>query len=130
MVDNNAFSSSISKLDTIYNALACSTRRAILEHLAQAGVQKVSDLARPFAITKQAITKHLKVLERAGLIRREIHGREHRCSLEAQPLHDAINWFEHSRVLWKSSLDSLGTYLEEVQLEPHEEQRTNIEETR
>ncbi len=103
------------RLDEVFFALGCETRRLILRHLARRGVQKVSDLAKPFAMTKQAITKHLKILERAGLIRREVRGREHHCSLEATPMHRAATWLEEYRQFWEGSLDSLGAYLEETQ---------------
>jgi len=118
MVDYMDVSEPQGRLDAVYDALSDATRRAIVERLARFGAQKISDLARPFHITKQAITKHIKVLERAGLLRREIRGREHHCALEAGPMHDAATWLEQNRKQWEARLDSLGAYLAQIQ---HEE---------
>ena len=108
------------QLDTIYAALADHTRRAILARLA-AGDTTVGALARPFAISRPAISKHLRVLERAGLVRRTRAGRVSRCRLDARPLADATGWLEHYRRHWEQRFDRLESYLEELQAKenPH-----------
>ena len=108
------------QLDTIYAALADHTRRAILARLA-AGDTTVGVLARPFAISRPAISKHLRVLERAGLVRRTRAGRVSRCRLDARPLADATGWLEHYRRHWEQRFDRLESYLEELQAKenPH-----------
>lgn len=114
MVTNNR------QLDAIYAALADHTRRAILARLA-AGDTTVGALARPFAISRPAISKHLRVLERAGLVRRTRAGRVSRCRLDARPLADATGWLEHYRRHWEQRFDRLESYLEELQAKenPH-----------
>jgi DNA-binding transcriptional ArsR family regulator len=102
------------RLSTTFAALADPTRRAILARLA-AGEASVTELAEPFAMSLPAVSKHLKVLERAGLIAR---GRERQwrpCRLEAGPLKDASDWLEHYRRFWEASLDRLDDYLREIQ---------------
>ena len=101
-------------LSATFAALADPTRRAILARLAD-GQATVSQLAEPFAITAPAVTKHLKVLQRAGLIAqgREKQGRP--CRLQPQPLKDAADWVETYRQLWEQRLDRLEDYLRELQ---------------
>ncbi len=98
-------------LSSAFHALADPTRRAILARLA-AGEAPVGELARPFAMSAPAITKHLKVLERAGLIRRRVEGRVHHCRLEAGPLSQAQGWIEEHRAIWERQFDRLARYLE------------------
>ena len=98
------------QLDSVFSALADPTRRAMLGRLAQ-GECTVTDLARPFPISLPAISKHLKVLERAGLIERQIDGRVHRCRLKPQPLQDATEWLQACRAYWEGRLDALEDYL-------------------
>jgi DNA-binding transcriptional ArsR family regulator len=99
------------QLTTIFLALADPTRRAILERLRQ-GEASGTDLAQPFSISVPAISKHLRVLEHAELIRHRKDGRTHRFRLAARPLKEAATWLEHYRHFWEAQLDSLDTYLQ------------------
>src|SRR5271155_868186 len=101
-------------LSTTFAALADPTRRAILARLA-AGETSVSELAEPFEMSMPAISKHLKVLERAGLIRRGREAQWRPCRLEARPLKSGADWLEHYRLFWEQSLDHLEIYLTELQ---------------
>jgi DNA-binding transcriptional ArsR family regulator len=101
-------------LSTTFAALADPTRRAILARLV-AGEASVTALAEPFAMSLPAISKHLKVLERAGLIARGREAQWRPCRLEAGPLKDAAEWLEHYRRFWEESLDRLEHYLRELQ---------------
>ena len=101
-------------LSTTFAALADPTRRAILARLA-AGETSVTELAEPFDMSLPAVTKHLKVLERAGLIRRGREAQWRPCRLEAQPLREVSDWVEHYRRFWEQSLDRLGVYMKELQ---------------
>jgi DNA-binding transcriptional ArsR family regulator len=100
-----------STLDRTFGALADPTRRRILERLA-GGQCRAGQLAAPFAMSLPAISKHLRVLERAGLVRRHRLGREHRLELAARPIKDALRWMEQYRRFWEGSLDALANYLE------------------
>jgi DNA-binding transcriptional ArsR family regulator len=97
-------------LDETFAALADPTRRAILVALADRD-RSVSELARPFEVSLPAISKHLGVLERAGLITREREGRVRRCSLEREPLAEALEWIAQYGRFWEESLDSLERLL-------------------
>lgn len=97
-------------LSTLFSALADPTRRAILARLAQ-GEAPVKELAEPFALSGPAITKHLKVLENAGLISRSREGQQRPCRLEPQALAPAADWIEQYRAMWEAQLDRLGAYL-------------------
>jgi len=99
-------------LDLTFGALADATRRGILTRLAR-GDATVGELARPFRVSRPAISKHLRVLERAGLVRRMRDGRLSRCGLEAGPMRDAAAWVERYREFWEGQLDSLSRYFEE-----------------
>ena len=99
------------QLDLVFGALADATRRRILARLA-VGEATVGELAAPFEISRPAISRHLKVLERAGLIHRTRDGRVRRCELEAGPLHDASEWVGRYREFWVDRLDALAAYLE------------------
>lgn len=101
-------------LDRTFSALADPTRRRILEHLAH-GDRCVTDLAKPYSMSLPAVSKHLRVLERAGLVRRRRDGRVHRLKLEAKPMHDAQRWIEEYRRFWEESFDRLAEYLKEMQ---------------
>lgn len=104
------------RLDTIFSALADPTRRAILARLSL-GTTSVTELAEPFRMSGPAVSKHLKVLERAGLV---IRGREAQwrpCSLDAAPLKDVEDWLEQYRRFWEGSFDRLEKYLHELQVE-------------
>ena len=102
------------RLSTTFSALADPTRRAILARLVS-GEVSVTELAEPFAMSLPAVSKHLKVLERAGLIARSREAQWRPCRLEAGPLKDAAEWLEHYRHFWEESLDRLDDYLGELQ---------------
>jgi DNA-binding transcriptional ArsR family regulator len=98
-------------------ALADPTRRAILARLAL-GETSVTDLAAPFDMSLPAVSKHLKVLERAGLIARGRDAQWRPCRLHAEPLKEVADWIEHYRRFWEQSLDRLESYLHELQAKP------------
>jgi DNA-binding transcriptional ArsR family regulator len=102
------------RLSTTFAALADPTRRAILARLAS-GEASVTELAEPFAMSLPAISKHLKVLERAGLIARSRAAQRRPCRLEAVRLKDVADWVERYRRFWDQSLDRLEAYLAELQ---------------
>lgn len=97
-------------LDLVFAALADSTRRAILTRLAE-GEATVSQLAEPFAMTQQAISKHLKVLERAHLISRTRAAQARPCRLDGEQLEDAVGWIERHRKVWADRHDRLADHL-------------------
>ena len=101
-------------LDRTFGALADPTRRRILEHLA-GGDRCVTDLARPYRMSLPAVSKHLRVLERAGLVRRKRDGRVHHLKLEAGPMQQAQAWIEEYRKFWEASFDRLEQYLKQLQ---------------
>lgn len=101
-------------LNATFAALADPTRRAILSRLAE-GDTSVSELAEPFRMTMPAVSKHLKVLERAGLISRSREAQKRPCKLEPAPLKEAISWIEQYRRHWEESFDRLEDYLIELQ---------------
>jgi DNA-binding transcriptional ArsR family regulator len=101
-------------LNRTFAALADPTRRSILEHLAQ-GDRCVTDLAKPHRMSLPAVSKHLRVLERAGLIRRQRRGRVHQLNLEAEPMKQASLWIEEYRRFWEANLDRLDDYLKKLQ---------------
>ena len=98
------------RLDTIFHALGDATRRAMLNELA-AGERTVGELAEPFSMSLAAASKHIKVLENAGLIRRDVRGRTHRCSLDPVPLASADQWLGIYRHFWTGRLDTLEQLL-------------------
>jgi DNA-binding transcriptional ArsR family regulator len=100
-------------LNRTFAALADPTRRRILAHLAR-GDRCVTHLARPHAMSLPAVSKHLRVLEKAGLLRRRRYGRVHEMQLDAKPLREAARWVEEYRKFWEGSLDRLATYLEKT----------------
>jgi DNA-binding transcriptional ArsR family regulator len=104
-------------LNTTFAALADPTRRAILARLAS-GDASVTELAEPFEMSLPAVSKHLKVLERAGLIARGREAQWRPSRLEAGPLREAADWMEHYRHFWEESFDRLDEYLRELQTEP------------
>ena len=104
------------RLDSIFVALADPTRRAILARLT-AGEASVMELARPFAMSLPAISKHLKVLERAGLIARGRQAQWRPCRLRADPLRDVAEWAEQYRRCWEESFERLDDHLRELQKE-------------
>lgn len=98
-------------LDRVFGALADRTRRAILLRLSQRDAT-VGELAEPFGVSRPAISKHLDVLERAGLIHRVPDGRVNRCRFDGEPLNDAVAWVERHRRYWEGRLDALARLLE------------------
>ncbi len=113
---------STDRLSATFAALADPTRRAILAHLAK-GEASVTELAKPFDMSLPAISKHLKVLERAGLIVRSRDAQWRPCQLNAQPLKDVDNWLEQYRQFWEESFDRLDDYLQELQTQEKQDEQ-------
>ncbi|MBP6716336.1 MAG: winged helix-turn-helix transcriptional regulator [Acidobacteria bacterium] len=105
-------------LSATFAALADPTRRAILARLAT-GECSISQLAEPFDMTLPAVSKHLRVLERAGLIGRRREAQWHHCRVEAAPLKDVVDWAEHYRHLWEGRLDRMDHYLTQLTTGTH-----------
>ncbi len=97
-------------LDVVFGAVADSTRRSILDRLRD-GTLTVTELAEPYVMSLNAVSKHIKMLERAGLIRREIRGREHFCRLEAGRFEEAMNWMSYYTRFWSDRMDALERHL-------------------
>jgi len=100
-------------LDATFSALADPVRRAILLRLAE-GEASVGELAKPFDISAPAISRHLRVLEEAGLLAREKHGRVHRIQLVAAPMLDALEWIARTGRFWETQFDSLERFLKDA----------------
>jgi DNA-binding transcriptional ArsR family regulator len=98
-------------LDDTLTALADPTRRAIIAHLAR-GEARVTEVAAPFAISLNSVSKHIRVLERAGLVRRRVDGRDHFLTYDPRPLDAATEWLERHRRFWSRSLDALEAALQ------------------
>lgn len=111
MVNYEQVSGHEAELDAVFGALADRTRRAILARLAE-GSATVGELATPYDMSLPAVSKHLKVLERAGLLARDREGRIHRCRLEAQAMTEAADWIDRTRAFWEGRLERLARYLE------------------
>ena len=105
------------RLDATFAALADPTRRAILARLASSGQASVTELAEPFAMSQPAVSKHLKVLERAGLISRGRDAQRRPSRLEAEPLAEATEWLERYRELWEGNFERLDALLGEMKVE-------------
>lgn len=105
-------------LDRTFSALSDPIRRSILGRLAH-GPATVGELAAPFDVSPPAISKHLRVLETAGLLSRRVEGRVHWCRIRPKPMKEAVSWIEKQRTVWEGLLDSLEDYL--VELEPTKE---------
>jgi DNA-binding transcriptional ArsR family regulator len=99
------------RLDAVLAAIADPTRRAIVDRLAR-GPARVTDIAEPFAMSLNAVSKHVKVLERARLVRRTRSGREHTLELEARPLREVVRWASRYERFWNERLDRLERYLQ------------------
>ena len=109
-----------SSLDATFSALADPTRRAILSRLGEADPRRgvsVGELAEPFDVSLPAISKHLRVLERAGMLTQQRDGRVRRCRLDPKPVAEAAQWIEHHRRFWTQQLDSLADFLEQYKKE-------------
>src|SRR5579885_2470639 len=104
----------VDQLSHTFAALADPTRRALLARLTE-GEASVQELAKPFHMSLPAISKHLKVLEKSGLILRGRQAQRRPCRLQTQPIKDAVDWLEHHRKLWEERLDRLDLYLQELQ---------------
>ena len=102
--------SRLETLDMVFDAVADSTRRSILDRL-RTGPMTVTGLAQPYAMSLNAVSKHVKKLESAGLIRREIRGREHFCQLDAARFETAMDWMGHYRKFWTDRMDALERHL-------------------
>jgi DNA-binding transcriptional ArsR family regulator len=113
-------------LSTTFAALADPTRRAILARLSS-GEASVTDLAAPFKMSLPAVSKHLKVLERAGLIARRREAQWRPCRLEVGPLKDVADWLEEYRRFWEESFDRLDDYLRQIQREEQQKDRNRTE---
>jgi DNA-binding transcriptional ArsR family regulator len=97
------------QLDTVLHAISDQTRRAILDRLTE-GPSRVTDLAAPFSMSLNAVSKHIKVLEHAGLVRRTQQGREHTLELDPTPLREVVKWASHYEQFWTERLDRLETF--------------------
>src|SRR6267143_4299366 len=111
-------------LSTTLAALSDPTRRAILARLA-GGEATVTELAAPFAMSMPAVSKHLKVLEHAGLITRSREAQWRPCQLKARPLKDAVDWLEQYRTFWEQRLDRLDEYLQELKQQEKQKEANN-----
>jgi len=100
------------ELDLIFRALGDRTRRALLARLAERPAM-VTELAQPFAMSLPAVSRHIRVLEKAGLVARTVDGRVHHCSLSATPLKDVELWLRQYRRFWEGTLESLARYVED-----------------
>jgi DNA-binding transcriptional ArsR family regulator len=121
MVNHQAFHQV--RLDAVFGALSDRTRRALLASLST-GPSTVGELAAPFPMSLAAVSKHLKVLENAGLVKRTIEGRVHHCRLDARPLSDGFEWIRHYERWWNERLDVLEGLLEdEIDLEKRARQK-------
>jgi DNA-binding transcriptional ArsR family regulator len=98
-------------VDQVYAALAHPARREIVTRLAKRGEARVTEIASSFDVSLNAVSKHVKVLERAGLVRRRVEGREHWLHLEVGPLAKAESWIARQRQFWEESLDGLEAYV-------------------
>ena len=116
-------------LNRTFAALADPTRRRILAHLAR-GDKRVTHLARPYDMSLPAVSKHLRVLEKAGLLRRRRYGRVHEMQLHAKPLKQAAEWVERYRKFWEGSLDRLAEYLEKTNKIPERTTTTKTKQER
>ena len=98
------------QLDRVFQALSDNTRRTMLNRLSKQEMS-VAELAEPFTLSKSAISKHLKVLESAGLLQRTVEGRVHRCRINAKPLSEVSEWVNFYESFWNKKLDALDAFL-------------------
>jgi len=105
------------QLDRVFGALADRTRRALLARLAEHSAM-VTELAAPFDMSLPAVSRHIRVLEHARLVQREVDGRVHVCTLQAEPLKAVEAWLRHYRHFWTGTLDALARYVENEQVAP------------
>lgn len=102
------------QLDRTFHALGDGTRRQMLSILSRRGELTASDLGEPFDISQPSVSKHIRVLESAGLVSRRVDGRIHRFQLRIKPMQEAQDWIAHQREFWEGSLDALGELLDEM----------------
>lgn len=107
-----------SDLDALFGAISDRTRRAILDRLAAGGETRVTDLAADFPISLNSVSKHVRVLEGAGLVARTVRGREHLLALNQAPLDHAARWIEEHRRFWEDSLAGLAAFVEKPARKP------------
>lgn len=100
-------------LDHTFQALSHPIRRSMLTRLARDGSASISELAEPFDVSLMAVSKHVKVMERAGMVRRERDGRIQRCTFDPGPIESARGWIDRHRAFWTAQLDAVADYLEE-----------------
>jgi DNA-binding transcriptional ArsR family regulator len=112
MIAHESIALSDDRLDLVFHALADRTRRRLLQRLAE-GPAMVTELARPFSMSLPAVSKHLKVLERAELVRRTVDGRVHHCAIATAPMREIEAWLIRTRLFWDGALDRLADYVEE-----------------
>jgi DNA-binding transcriptional ArsR family regulator len=105
------------QLDNVFHALSDPTRRALIARLAKRPCM-VKELAEPYAMSLPAVSKHLKVLERAGLVSRTVDGRMHRCSFAPEPLQQAEQWISRYRAFWEDTLGALSGYIKRGKKQP------------
>jgi DNA-binding transcriptional ArsR family regulator len=113
------------QLDAVFDALAHPARRDILDRLARGGEATVTEIAAPYDVSLNAVSKHLKVLERAGLIERGRDAQWRPCRLRAEPLREVDDWVEQYRRHWEESMDRLDEYLQTLKAEREEDGYTN-----
>lgn len=111
-------------LDRTFSALADPTRRAILGRL-MSGEARVTEIAEPFEMSLNAVSKHVAVLEKAGLVKRDVQGRIHQLSFEGAPILEAARWMEETRRFWEARLDALEAFLEKQNPEENSPQVSN-----
>ncbi len=112
-MEQTGYANETQNLDAVFAALADPTRRAILTRLAS-GEASVNELAAPFAMSQPAVSKHLKVLQRAGLIERQVDRQRRPARLKAAPMADAVSWLEEFRQFWTTSFEQLDGLLDEL----------------
>jgi DNA-binding transcriptional ArsR family regulator len=112
-MERNGYRKNSAQLDSVFGALADPTRRAILARLAK-GEASVNELAKPFSISQPAVSKHLRILESAGLIERDIDKQRRPARLKAEPMAAAVDWLEKYRTFWSKSFDQMDLLLEEL----------------
>lgn len=123
VMERIGYESSNAELDAVFFALADGTRRSMLARLAR-GPATVGELGEPFEISQPAISKHLKVLERAGLVARRIDKQRRPSHLVARPMADAVAWLEEFRTFWEGNFERLDTLLEEMKAQDFKENDT------
>ena len=109
--------SSEAQLDLVFRALGDRTRRTLLAHLARRPAM-ITELAKPFGMSFPAVSRHIRVLERAKLVQRTIEGRVHRCSLRAEPLKEVQMWIAHYQEFWTGTLESLARHVQDQDTKP------------